>query len=78
MTKYDKKTALKIVINDKETKTICVGFRDLNFLHMTGIKTHLSAQQFYAACLEGKLSERHFEIDHFIQRRCKKAIQPHQ
>ena len=28
--------------------------------------------------MEGKLSERHFEIGHFIQRRCKKAIQPHQ
>ena len=35
----------------------------MNFLHMTGVKTRLSAQQFYAACLESKLSEYDFEID---------------
>lgn len=84
MAKYDKKAALKIIVeaakkyeeklNDKhflivyregeETKTVIVGFRDMNFLHMTGVKTRLSAQQFYAACLESKLSERDFEIDH--------------
>ena len=39
------------------TRTACVGFRDMNFLHMTGVKTKLSAQQFYSACLDGKLSE---------------------
>ena len=83
MAKYDKKAALKIIVeaakkyeeklNDKHflivyregknTKTVSVGFRDMNFLHMTGVKTRLSAQQFYAACLESKLSERDFEID---------------
>ena len=83
MAKYDKKAALKIMIeaakkyeeklNDKHfliiyqekknTKTVSVGFRDMNFLHMTGVKTRLSAQQFYAACLESKLSEHDFEID---------------
>lgn len=82
MAKYDKKAALKIMIeaaknyeeklNDKhflivyrkgnDTKTVSVGFRDMNFLHMTGVKTKLSAQQFYAACLESKLSEHDFEI----------------
>ena len=76
MAKYDKKAALKIMIeaakkyeeklNDKhflivyregkEIKTVSVGFRDMNFLHMTGVKTRLSAQQFYVACLESKLS----------------------
>ena len=35
----------------------------MNFLHMTGVKARLSAQQFYSACLDGKLSENHFEID---------------
>ena len=45
------------------TKTVTVGFRDMNFLHMTGVKTKLSAQQFYSACLDGKLSEKDFEID---------------
>lgn len=83
MAKYDKKAALKIIVeaareyeeklNDRhfliiyregnDTKTASVGFRDMNFLHMTGVKTKLSAQQFYAACLESKLSERDFEID---------------
>lgn len=83
MAKYDKKAALKIIIdaarqyedklNDrhfliiyrerKDIKAVSVGFRDMNFLHMTGVKTRLSAQQFYAACLESKLSENDFEID---------------
>ena len=78
MAKYDKKAALKIMIeavkqyeeklNDKQfliiyregkdIKTVNVGFRDMNFLHMTGVKTRLSA-----ACLESKLSEYDFEID---------------
>ena len=83
MAKYDKKAALKIMVeaaksyeeklNDKhflivyregkDIKTVNVGFRDMNFLHMTGVKTRLSAQQFYAACLESKLSKYDFEID---------------
>ena len=83
MAKYDKKKALKIIVdaakeyNEKlrdnhfliiyqengKIKTVCVGFRDMNFLHMTGVKTHLSVQQFYYACLNGKLSERDFEMD---------------
>ena len=54
MKKYDKKSL---------TKTVEIGFRDMNFLHLTGVKTKLSAQQFYAACLESKLSEYDFEID---------------
>lgn len=45
------------------TRTVTVGFRDMNFLHMTGVRTKLSAQQFYSACLAGKLSENDFEID---------------
>ena len=44
---------------EKDTKTVIVGFRDMNFLHMTGVKS----KQFYSACLESKLSERDFEID---------------
>jgi hypothetical protein len=63
MAKYDKKAALKIMIeavkqyeeklNDKQfliiyrerkdIKTVNVGFLDMNFLHMTGVKTRLSA-----------------------------------
>ena len=73
MAKYDKKAALKIMIeavkqyeeklNDKQFLIIYRERKDMNFLHMTGVKTRLSAQQFYAACLESKLSEYDFEID---------------
>lgn len=65
--KYEEKLNDKhflIIYRDKNVmKTVSVGFRDMNFLHMTGVKTKLSAQQFYAACLESKLSDRDFEID---------------
>lgn len=83
MAKYDKKSALQIIVNAANeydvklnnkhflvvyqeggrTETVCVGFRDMNFLHMTGVKAKLSAQQFYSACLDGKLSKNDFEID---------------
>ena len=65
MAKYDKKAALKIMVeaaknyeeklNDKhflivyregnDTKTVSVGFRDMNFLHMTGVKTRLEQRE---------------------------------
>lgn len=64
---YDMKLNNKhfLIIYQKEDhrQTACVGFRDMNFLHMTGINSNLSAQQFYSACLNGKLSENDFEID---------------
>lgn len=41
-----------------ETKTVQFGFRDMNFLHLTGIETTLKAKQFYRACLEHKLAEK--------------------
>ena len=40
-----------------------IGFRDMHFLHLTGVKTRLSAQRFYEACLSGKLAEDDIEID---------------
>ena len=40
-----------------ETKTVQFGFRDMNFLHLTGIETTLKAKQFYRACLDHKLAE---------------------
>lgn len=61
--KLNDKHFLIVYREGKETKAVSVGFRDMNFLHMTGITTKLSAQQFYAACLESKLSERDFEMD---------------
>ena len=97
MAKYDKKTALPIIVNAakeyelklnnkhflivyqeaSETKTVCVGFRDMNFLHMTGVKARLSAQQFYSACLDGKLSENDFEIDDKGKVQQKLMVLPH-
>jgi len=41
-----------------ETKTVQLGFRDMNFLHLTGIKTTLMAKHFYTACLDHKLAEK--------------------
>ena len=53
-----------VVYQENEKYLInCIGFRDYNFLHMTGVKTRLSAQQFYNACINGKLSINQFEID---------------
>lgn len=64
---YDDKLNNKhflIVYQDKnEIKSYCVGFRNMNYLHLTGIKTKLSAQQFYSACLDGKLSVKDISVD---------------
>lgn len=48
--------------NGKQESAL-IGFRDNNFLHLTGVKSRLSAQRFYEACLNGKLSENDFDID---------------
>lgn len=97
MAKYNKKSALQIIINaakEYNTKlnnkhflivyqegsmaeTVCVGFRDMNFLHMTGVSAKLSAQQFYSACLEGKLSENDFEMDTRGKAQQKLMVLPH-
>lgn len=64
---YDKKLNDKhfmILYQDrKKVRTCCVGFRNMNFLHLTGVKTKLSAQQFYSACLAGKLSIKDIDIN---------------
>lgn len=41
-----------------EQKYVKFGFRDMNFLHLTGIKTTLKAKQFYQVCLDHKLAEK--------------------
>lgn len=38
-----------------EVKKAQVGFRDLNYLHMKGVKSQLSAQTFFDACLKERL-----------------------
>lgn len=60
-----------------ETKTVQFGFRDMNFLHLTGIETTLKAKQFYRACLDHKLAER--DIIDFTKGKTqqKLAVLPH-
>lgn len=46
-----------IVYRKQSGVEICrVGFRDLYFLHLTGITSKMSAPMFYSACLSGRLS----------------------
>lgn len=60
-----------------ETKTVQFGFRDMNFLHLTGVETTLKAKQFYRACLDHKLAER--DIINFTKGKTqqKLAVLPH-
>lgn len=52
-----------VYLQDNATKSVQVGFRDSNYLHMKGVKSRLSAPVFYDSCIKRKLSERDFEID---------------
>lgn len=61
--KLNNKHFLIIYQESNTLKTATVGFRNMNFLHMTGVNTRLSAQQFYDACLNKKLSENDFHLD---------------
>ena len=78
---YDKKLKDKhflIVYQEgSQMKTACVGFRDMNFLHLTGVKTNLSAQLFYSASISGKLSEKDFSLDTRGKAQQKLAVLPY-
>lgn len=54
-----------------------IGFRDMYFLHLTGVKTKLSAQRFYYACLHGKLAEKDVEFDSNGKIQQKLMVLPH-
>ena len=54
---------LIIYSQNNKINAVQVGFRDSNYLHMTGVKSRLSASVFYDSCVKKKLSERDFEID---------------
>lgn len=64
---YDKKLNNKhfmiVYKAGKEVKMVEVGFREMNFLHLTGITTKLSAPMFYSACIAGKLSVKDISLD---------------
>lgn len=40
-----------------------IGFRDSNFLHLTGVQSNLSAKKFYERCLNNRLSIKDFSLD---------------
>lgn len=60
-----------------QMKTVSVGFRDMNFLHLTGVKTNLSAQLFYSASISGKLSEKDISLDTKGKAQQKLAVLPY-
>lgn len=62
--KYLQDKIFLIIYQEKETtKTVQVEFRDNHFLHLTGVKTKLSATYFYEKCMNHKLSLSDFEFD---------------
>ncbi len=66
-----------IVYQEKQkVKTAQVEFRDNHFLHLTGVKTKLSAQRFYEKCLSGKLSPTEIELDKSGKTRQKLMVLP--
>ena len=68
---------LVVYRKDSQILTCCVGFRSFNFLHLTGIKTKMSASKFYSACLSGVLSTKDIEIDKKGKTQQKIAVLPH-
>lgn len=76
-TKLKDKHFLIVYQECSQIKTACVGFRDMNFLHLTGVKTKLSAQVFYSAAISGKLSERDFSLDTKGKAQQKLAVLPY-
>lgn len=74
--KLKDKHFLIVYQEENQIKTACVGFRDMNFLHLTGVKTKLSAQLFYSAAISGKLSEKNFSLDTKGKAQQKLAVLP--
>ena len=54
-----------------------VGFRSMNFLHLTGVKTKMSASMFYSACLSGRLSVKDISVDKRGKAQQKLAVLPY-
>lgn len=59
----DDREFLIVYIEKGTVKYAEVSFRKSHFLHLTGVKTNLSARRFYEKCMAGKLSEEDFQID---------------
>ena len=62
--KYLHDKVFLIVYQEKgKTKAAQVEFRDSHFLHLTGVKTNVTAGRFYEKCINHKLSPADFEFD---------------
>lgn len=62
--KYLQDKVFLIVYQEKGiAKTAQVEFRDNHFLHLTGVKTQVTARRFYEKCINHKLSPTDFEFD---------------
>lgn len=61
---YLKNQNLLFLLSDKNGKTSFFEsvFQSKHFKHLTGIKTDLGSNDFYRACINGKLSEKDFEL----------------
>lgn len=57
------KQFLVVYRGKKGVEMHCVGFRAINFLHLTGVKTDMSALQFYTACMNERLSIKDIWVD---------------
>ncbi len=57
------KNFLIIYQEKQEVRTTQVECKDNHFLHLTGVKSKLSAQRFYEKCLSWKLSPTEIELD---------------
>lgn len=60
----------------KEAESVQVEFRGNHFLHLTGVKTKLSAQRFYEKCLNNKLALSDIELDPKGRTQQKLAVLP--
>lgn len=78
---YDKKLKDRhflIVYRTKEgLESSCVGFRSMHFLHLTGVKTRMSASMFYSACLSHRLSVKDISVDKKGKTQQKLAVLPY-
>jgi hypothetical protein len=61
--KLNNKHFMIVYQSNIDLETVEIGFRDMNFLHLTGVRSKLSAGVFYSACLSGKLSINAFSVD---------------
>lgn len=58
-------------------KSCRVGFRDMHFLHLTGVKTKMSASVFYSACLSDRLSVKDINVETKGKAQQKLAVLPY-